>query len=109
MTTTNGVPKIHRVRQYIETLETRRSWLIQKVNAKCEQWPHYAEALRLNGTFESVEIEAIDYALGLLDADWDNLMRMRRNIERVQSRQDALDRSNSDHTSLGSVPAWVAP
>lgn len=101
MATENGLEKLHRARVHIEYLRERRAFLETKsIALEIDIRPG-------SGTYEAREIAAIDWALPILEAEWDNMARLRRNLEHVENRLAALDRRGveEDHARVD----WEAP
>lgn len=87
-TLTNGLLKGSTLRAFTETFQDRRAWLVQKMAEKMEARPDFDPM----GSFELAEIRAIDHALALMDAEWDNLVRLQRNVARTEGRNIGLER-----------------
>lgn len=86
MATDEGLAKISHARKHIEILRYRRAFLQQRIEYRNVTITDAVNA------FDEAEIRALDWALPVLEAEWDNLARLRRNIERVEHRLANLER-----------------
>lgn len=72
MTTENGLPKVSSVRRKIETLRRRHDYLVWRIEAAT------AAGAESHTGFDWAERTALEWALPVLEAEWDNLARLRR-------------------------------
>lgn len=79
MTTEGGIELVRHARKNIAVLERRRVYLLAKIDEK--------ETIGRDTGFERSEVRALEWALPVLETEWDDIARLRR-IAR-------LDQSNS--------------
>ena len=102
-TLTRGLQTTKTVRGFISTLKTRRDYLAEKLADKIANRPDLQERIasgKFNvyaATYEGQEIAALSHAIDLLEVEWDNLVRLRKNVERVEARNNGLER-HLEHT-----------
>lgn len=105
MSTANGLPRLKVVRQYARTLEERIDYLQEKIAAKVATH----EDFHPEWSFEAAEIAALRHALDLLDAEWDNLARLRRNVAVLANRQGAAEGRGTPENYRWAEGEWEQP
>lgn len=95
----NGLEKLSRARKHIDRLRDRRLYLLDKIENL------EAVGKDMSNGFERGEAEAIAWALPILEAEWDNLRRMRIQVDRIENRLGTAERYGVDPKS---VPDWQA-
>lgn len=100
MATDEGLAKISHARKHIELLRARREFLVQRI-----EYRSVTHTDAVNG-FDEAEIRALDFALPVLEAEWDNLARLRRNVERVENRLINLERRGVETDRRDWPHAW---
>jgi uncharacterized coiled-coil protein SlyX len=96
----HGLVTVSRARRYIECLRDRRDYLVEKM-AEME-----ATGRDVSHSFEASEIRALDWVLPIVEAEWDNLARLQRNIGAVENRLKARENRGLGD-DLHSLPEWV--
>lgn len=76
MTTSNGLPRTNKMRGYIDRLERRRVFLIARMAAYEKE--HGVYAAIIDRSFERQEIAALEWAIPVLETEWDNAARLHR-------------------------------
>lgn len=84
MTTTQGVPRTKTLRRYIETLEDRVAWLLERIESK---WPEGPPEM----TYEGEEVKATRYAIALMETEWDFVTRFNQEEVRRIRHLDHLE------------------
>lgn len=110
-TVTHGLLTTKAVRGFIVTLEERRAWVAEKLADKIANRPDLqariaAGEFDVHGTFEGKEIAALTHAIDLMETEWDNLVRLRANVERIEGRNNGVER-HLVHTGEEFDPAKV--
>jgi hypothetical protein len=95
-----GMPHPAEARKFIELLRSRRGWVETKIAKR--------KADGLPTGFDVLELHALDWALPVLEAEWDNLARQHRNVQRVNRRLKS-NRPGSTQTELRTTPKWEEP
>lgn len=86
MATDEGLAKIQQARRHIELLRDRREFITQRCASR------KIDGHEASNAHDEDEIRALDWALPVLEAEWDNLCRLRRNVERTENRLANLER-----------------
>lgn len=85
MTCSEGLEKLQHARKNIEVLQERLDWcqtrLSDVVDAQMGN-PHFNPM----STYWGRELLALEWALPILEAEWDYLARLRRELEEVEGR-----------------------
>lgn len=97
MTTAHGVPTLKAVRGYASIIQNRVDYLAEKLADKIAARPDLQARLQAGefdprATFEGAEITALRYALDLIEENWDDLARLRRNLDRLDARMNGIER-----------------
>lgn len=74
MTTENGIDRIKTMRHHIETLRRRREYVLGQIE---EKWPDGEPGY----TYERAEVNAIEWALPVLEAEFDAMARRRHAMD----------------------------
>lgn len=97
-----GLRKLKTLRAYAVTLEDRRAYLIGRLSGKVACLPDFDPI----GSYELAEIHALGHVLALMDAEWDNLARLRRNVNRIEGR---LSKGDDPEADLSIRTDWEEP
>lgn len=84
MSTEDGLPKVSSVRRKIEILRRRHDFLVWRIEAMT------AAGAESHTGFDWAERSALEWALPVLEAEWDNLARLRR-----ETGLDAVERAEA--------------
>lgn len=80
MTTENGLVLTQHARRNIEVLRERKDFLLDKVEYLLAQGKENVTQ------FSLAEARALDWAITVLEVEFDNLARMQRNVRRLENR-----------------------
>lgn len=91
----NGLERTGRARAHINNLQSRRDYLVERGDEK-----------RAEGTptfWIDREVEALDWVLPVLEAEWDNLCRMQKEVRRIEGRDNTAERNGTDPAKMKPV------
>lgn len=75
MTTENGLERAAAARRKIEALRERHDFLVQRIQER------EAEGLGATNGFYRSERAALEWAIPILETEWDSLVRMRHELD----------------------------
>jgi hypothetical protein len=88
VTTENGLPRTREVRAAITTLTNRRDWVLRKIEDRLAARPAWG----VEGSHEWDEVRALNLAIEVLEAEFDFVARLQRQVRHWEGRALAEER-----------------
>lgn len=101
MSIESGLIRTSKARKHIERLRDRLEYLQDSI----------AEAIDLGehpNPYWQPEVDALEWALPVLEAEWDHVARLNRNVDRVENRLRSFEKRGRG-VDPHSAPTWDLP